>query len=360
MAEPHPIPKHSRFIDLTGQTMASGVQVIHFLGQSRWLCRCKCGREFEAGGDAVRLGKTIRCRECRQPSVKPAEKTCTQCGITHPYTNEFFTACKQQPFGLRAACKKCVNKKTRPHGKIHKRRLRMRIYKHYCAGDPACACCGETTYEFLSLDHLEGSSQEDYRKHKTAVGIMINIIREGFPPKYRVLCHNCNQCCRVYGHCVHNPKTITFHRMLTKPDMLLQIPDDITDPAQVCIKCKRRFPHTKDFFPRNAGMPRGLLRCCKDCDRYEHRTQCRIRKAKQKLIVFRHYCQGKPRCACCGLETVEFLCIDHINGGGQKHRKEINTGNFYHWLIKSGFPAGFQTLCYNCNMAKGFYGQCPH
>lgn len=69
-------------------------------------------------------------------------------------------------------------------------------------------------------------------------------------------------------------------------------------------------------------------------------------------------------CACCGEDIYEFLVIDHINGGGNKHRKEVlgagNTGSIYHWLIKNIFPDGFQTLCHNCNMAKGSYGFCPH
>jgi hypothetical protein len=29
-------------------------------------------------------------------------------------------------------------------------------------------------------------------------------------------------------------------------------------------------------------------------------------------------------------------------------------------LKRRGFPPGHQVLCHNCNMAKQFYGQCPH
>ena len=66
-------------------------------------------------------------------------------------------------------------------------------------------------------------------------------------------------------------------------------------------------------------------------------------------------------CTCCGEDKVAFLGIDHIEGKGNQHRKEIGGGSrFYNWLIKNNFPAGFQTLCHNCNMAKGFYGACPH
>jgi predicted restriction endonuclease len=76
-----------------------------------------------------------------------------------------------------------------------------------------------------------------------------------------------------------------------------------------------------------------------------------------RLEVLAHY-GGK--CACCGESVPEFLAIDHINGGGCQHRKEIPGGNVCAWLKKNNYPEGFQVLCHNCNMAKGFYGHCPH
>lgn len=83
-------------------------------------------------------------------------------------------------------------------------------------------------------------------------------------------------------------------------------------------------------------------------------------KRKTKDTIFSHY--GKS-CACCGESGYGFLSIDHINGGGNKHRNEIKRRSgtsFYRWLIVNDFPEGFQTLCYNCNLAKGFIGRCPH
>jgi hypothetical protein len=56
------------------------------------------------------------------------------------------------------------------------------------------------------------------------------------------------------------------------------------------------------------------------------------------------------------------LCFDHVNGGGEQHRKEIGSGGgyIYAWLIKNDFPASIRLLCHNCNMAKSLYGYCPH
>lgn len=88
----------------------------------------------------------------------------------------------------------------------------------------------------------------------------------------------------------------------------------------------------------------------------EHMREYRKRV---RLEVLSHYSGGIPRCACCGETTIEFLCIDHINGGGSRQSKKTGV-NIYAWLRKEGFPLGFRVLCHNCNSALGFYGYCPH
>jgi hypothetical protein len=81
------------------------------------------------------------------------------------------------------------------------------------------------------------------------------------------------------------------------------------------------------------------------------------RQLKEELIAAYGGC-----CACCGESTFEFLSIDHTDQVGRRHRREVKGGhNIYKWLKKRGFPrAGFQLLCFNCNSALGFYGNCPH
>lgn len=83
-----------------------------------------------------------------------------------------------------------------------------------------------------------------------------------------------------------------------------------------------------------------------------------------RLTILRHYGGLLPCCACCGENEIKFLAIDHINGGGNKHRKIITKngkgGNISVWLLRNNFPKGFQVLCHNCNMAKGHWGLCPH
>lgn len=69
------------------------------------------------------------------------------------------------------------------------------------------------------------------------------------------------------------------------------------------------------------------------------------------------------KCACCGETRKEFLCIDHINGEGNKERRKTHKNggvHFYAYLRRKGFPAGYRVLCHNCNMSLGTWGYCPH
>ena len=65
--------------------------------------------------------------------------------------------------------------------------------------------------------------------------------------------------------------------------------------------------------------------------------------------VFKAY--GGPKCARCGETDQDVLQIDHIDGGGNQHRKKIGEP-LIRWLHKQGFPSGYQVLCANCNIKK--------
>ena len=85
------------------------------------------------------------------------------------------------------------------------------------------------------------------------------------------------------------------------------------------------------------------------------------RELREKIID--HYSNGLSKCSCCGDPHFEFLELDHINGNGEIHRKEIKrtAGQaFYTWLIRNNYPEGYRVLCSNCNQSYGMYGYCPH
>lgn len=92
-------------------------------------------------------------------------------------------------------------------------------------------------------------------------------------------------------------------------------------------------------------------------------AKLRVYSQNLRLKVLAHYSGGVPQCACCGETHNEFLCLDHIEGNGNEHRRTINSkGGYstYRWIIQNNFPDGYRTLCHNCNHSLGSYGYCPH
>jgi hypothetical protein len=102
---------------------------------------------------------------------------------------------------------------------------------------------------------------------------------------------------------------------------------------------------------------------CADASSQYYRRNAETIKAKQrrraaelKTAAFAVY---GTACACCGVEGEAFLTIDHIVPAG-KRKSAYERKALYQWLKTAGYPAGFQTLCWNCNMAKRDNERCPH
>lgn len=102
-------------------------------------------------------------------------------------------------------------------------------------------------------------------------------------------------------------------------------------------------------------------------ERQAHREYQNAYNANLRRTVLTYYGGDPAECACCGEQQIEFLAIDHINGGGGQHRREIGgpSGNaggatLARWLKRNGYPDGFRVLCHNCNFSRGHYGACPH
>ena len=85
-------------------------------------------------------------------------------------------------------------------------RTRKRVLDFY--GDSRCACCGETTEQFLAIDHIDGNGNEHRRSIGRTAGMNFYrwLVKQDFPPGYRVLCHNCNW---AFGHYGSGPHAAT-------------------------------------------------------------------------------------------------------------------------------------------------------
>jgi len=116
--------------------------------------------------------------------------------------------------------------------------------------------------------------------------------------------------------------------------------------AGLCVVCGQRPPETK--------------RLCNECAGVQRSCQIgRHQKLRARVLAgYGHKCQ------CCGEPHAEFLAVDHVNGGGNRERKEhgwrVIGRDLYRKIVKLNFPDTYRLLCHNCNNAYGHYGYCPH
>jgi len=85
------------------------------------------------------------------------------------------------------------------YSKNYYRKIRKEVISHY--GDK-CICCGETTFEFLTIDHMDG----DGNKHRIKVSTSALprwLKKNTYPPNFQILCYNCNNSKGIYGICPH-------------------------------------------------------------------------------------------------------------------------------------------------------------
>lgn len=138
------------------------------------------------------------------------------------------------------------------------------------------------------------------------------------------------------------------------------------------IECKKEYnkKYKREWYnkPENRGKILEKLREYRENNKEilneKKRKRSREERRVMRLAALEYYSKGSMDCECCHENNIEFLTLDHIDGGGGKHRKELKKkgigSNFFIWLRKQGYPSGLRVLCMNCNFSLGNRGYCPH
>lgn len=89
-------------------------------------------------------------------------------------------------------------------------RLKSQVFEHYGG---KCSCCGESQFEFLSIDHINNNGSE-HRKDikKSGTHFYKWIIDNNYPDDLQILCLNCNLSKGFYGYCAHDEKNLKKNR----------------------------------------------------------------------------------------------------------------------------------------------------
>ncbi len=163
---------------------------------------------------------------------------------------------------------------------------------------------------------------------------------------YRNQCMDCRNSKLVTAHCAECHMPFSRHSEARTLCALCRPP--VTKP---CARCGKEFVGSMD--QRRYCSPE-----CRDATLDEKRREAR---RKVRLEALQAYGGTTPTCVCCNEGALLFLSLDHINGGGRKHRQETGGGGFYTWLKRHNYPAGFRILCHNCNLGRQLNGgTCPH
>jgi len=182
--------------------------------------------------------------------------------------------------------------------------------------------------------------------------------RHGHPPEIRMgHCEVCNKECIDYAS---NQKKSKHNIMLCSKEcraIWTGIHNSITHGGDGIPRTKQE----KDqiYYRKNSDHIRKHQLALYELKREQILTARQQKDRALKAEVIEAY---GGECACCGEKHLEFLTIDHTDGSGAEHRRQMGKGRKIYADLKSqGFPKDrYRCLCLNCNIALGFYGYCPH
>ena len=225
-------------------------------------------------------------------------------------------------------------KRLREDSRRYREICRTKVLAHYSpVTPPCCACCGITWN--LSIDHVHG----DRGKHSKMVGVQFYqwLIRGNFPPGFQVLCRLCNTSKGRNEHCQLDHSLIApaeHGRYGLKADR------EKSEPSQETKQARQRKVNRRYYWAHREAE-RERHRRYHEANRKEQNEKGRRRRETNRWQVLERYSPGSsPHCACCGANR--HLTIDHVNGDGGEHRKELFSTNglgtqFYAWLITKIF-----------------------
>lgn len=202
--------------------------------------------------------------------------------------------------------------------------------RHSNSETPICRCCGQSIFEFLEFDHIEGRNEMandpkarkwGYKSAWTGEQLWTKVKEcnekfEFYPEGFQVLCSNCNQSKKNSG-----VEKTCFHELVRDP--------------------KFKIPVTY--------------------------------RRKLRKIVFSYYSKKHddssiPICHCCKEDFIELLTLDHIQGKKEMdniseltslgYSSKLEISKLLVWIKNNNYLSDlkreyFQVLCYNCNQSKG-------
>lgn len=106
---------------------------------------------------------------------------------------------RQPPVDGYTACQPCKDDSNR-RGRQKRQLLKLRVIQHYGG---ACACCGESHIDFLTMDHINNNGKAHRRSFGGQNDGVYRDLVKRWPDDMQVLCYNCNSAKEYFGMCPH-------------------------------------------------------------------------------------------------------------------------------------------------------------
>lgn len=105
----------------------------------------------------------------------------------------------------RKQCRECERKRDRKKT----REMRREVIDYYSQGMNKCRCCGEATYAFLFIHHIDGDGGKFRKERGRSSGSLVRwLIHNHLPPGFDILCGYCNAAIGALGKCSHQERAL--------------------------------------------------------------------------------------------------------------------------------------------------------
>ena len=122
--------------------------------------------------------------------------------------------------------------------------------------------------------------------------------------------------------------------------------------------CHPHLPHVADGLCAKCYAKRKYDQDPETARRYARESQAKTRERLRNQLIAAY--GGKCSCPKCPEVNSAFLTLEHVNGTGKEHRKEVGR-HAYADLRRRGWPKdGYTLLCWNCNAMTRYGRTCPH
>lgn len=165
--------------------------------------------------------------------------------------------------------------------------------------------------------------------------------------------HECRQCLRA-ASLRRIPKPCAIHGP-NPPDGWLKTAECRTCRNEYLRKYRRERPEQCTAYEGNRDPEKRKAQHRKSHHKRRDKIlpRLRARGIRVKIAVLAHYSGGSMRCASCPESRPYALAIDHVQERGEQHAW-WGASRLYGWLVKNGYPEGYQILCHNCNSLKSW------